>query len=121
MLSKSVKSARKATFNNLLFTTLILVVATVVSTAEMTEAQHSRNQLADRLERAYADRIGRIDAIQITSVTDGAIFGSTETRTRYEKVERDGRAMPNESGRDGEHEAVDQGIADQLHPEKVRH
>src|SRR5690625_4182114 len=121
MLSKSVKSARKATFNNLLFTTLILVVATVVSTAEMTEAQPSRNQLADRLERAYADRIGRIDAIEITSVTDGAIFGSIETRTRYEKVERDGRTMLIESGGDGELEGVYQGIADDLLPEMVRH
>lgn len=121
MLSKSVKSARKATFNNLLFTTLILVVATVASTAEMTEAQPSRNQLADRLERAYADRIGRIDAIEITSVTDGAIFGSIETRTRYEKVERDGRTMLIESGGDGELEGVYQGIADDLLPEMVRH
>src|SRR5690625_658845 len=121
MLSKSVKSARKATFNNLLFTTLILVVATVASTAEMTEAQPSRNQLADRLERAYADRIGRIDAIEITSVTDGAIFGSIETRTRYEKVERDGRTMLIESGGDGELDGVYQGIADDLLPEMVRH
>lgn len=118
---RSVRSTCKATCDNLLYVTLILVVVTFAATAEMTEAQPSPNQLADRLERAYADRIGGIDAIEITSVTEGAIFGSMETRTRYEKVERDGRTMLIESGGEGELEGVYQGIADDLLPDMVRH
>lgn len=84
------------------------------------QAQPSSSDLAERLERAYQERISAINGLEIHTVTSGGFMDGITSQSVYEKVEREGRYVLVEVDEEDSEGGVFEGLFDNALPDMVR-
>lgn len=105
--------------SNLFLPTTIVMLLLFVFGTTLT-AQPAANDLADRLEEVYQDRISGISQMEVTTRMQGGMFPEMESVTRFEKVQRGGREQLVQVAADNTSSNLFEGMFDDALPQLVR-